>query len=95
MQVQILRTPSQEEISQLKAAIKASGIPASVKIQKNIKRVYGSVSITPTKIIKRSWTEEQTLKMIGLARSYGLFIREHEHNSYVYQQGLTYLMVTE
>ena len=95
MQVQILRTPKQEEVSQLKTAIKASGIPASVRIQKNIKRVYGSVSVQPTKSIKRSWSEDQTLAMIELVKSHGFNVREYEYNSLVYQQGLTYLMVTE
>jgi hypothetical protein len=97
MQIHRLRRPSGELVSKIKDEIEASGLPATVSIQKNIKRSWGSITIKPTKKAKLNehagfWTEVQATRAIEIARACGLFVQPYEYESVSYQQGLWYLM---
>lgn len=97
MTVIALKRPTAAQIDRLKADLKQAGIPYSVRIQKNIKGSYGTVSVTPRKHgDRRNWTREQTLQVIEIARRNGFFVEDYErngtnNNGLVYSGGLSYL----
>lgn len=92
-----LQSPSQTQIEAVKEALKIAGIPASVRVEKGVQRVYGSISIRPTKKVGYNWNPAQTLEVIEIARQNGLYVADYAYqgqnnNHLVYQPGLDYTM---
>ena len=95
-QLIVMRAPTEAEIAEVKAQLKAAKIPASVRIQKNIVRVHGSISIRATK--KQGWrfTDEQVTSVIEILDRMGFRYEDYgDNNGICYAPGFWYMLITE
>ena len=93
--VRYYRAPTAAEIEQTKAALVAAGLSFTVRIQKNVKRVRGSISILPRRKrgeTLRYFSPEDTQRAAEVLASQGFHIRFLENASVCYRDGFCYLM---
>ena len=83
-----LRVPTAQEVQAVKDELKLAKVPASVRIEKGIKRSYGTMTIRPR---GRAYFEmPELVNIVGILTRHGFHV-DYPDNLHVHRPGLHYL----
>jgi len=87
-----LRTPTTDEITAIKADLKASNISSTVRIEKGIRRSFGTISIKARG--RGFYTLAETEAVAQILEAHGIFVdRDESAGVLAYQPGFWYMWV--